>query len=112
MNLIHCKYATNHLTSTFSDPRGKQLKFYISKGTDETIFWKPTVRICCDKIRARSNFVESSRNVTSKTCPICRAKVNSIDDTWVLTEKPDSTEYESEVKGYLVGLADRTGNPH
>jgi hypothetical protein len=47
------------------------------------------------------------RNVTSKTCPICRERVNSVDDTWVLTEKPDTTEYEKEVKGYLVSLADR-----
>lgn len=37
--------------------------------------------------------------------------VAGADDTWVLTEKPDSSDYETEVKGYLVGLADRTGEP-
>ncbi|KAL5007323.1 hypothetical protein ScPMuIL_016129 [Solemya velum] len=49
-------------------------------------------------------------NVSHRTCPLCRAQVSSTDDTWVLTEKPDSSEYASEVKGYLVGLADRGKN--
>lgn len=44
-------------------------------------------------------------------CPLCRKKVRGADDTWILTEKPDSTDYETEVKGYLVGLVDRTGEP-
>lgn len=50
------------------------------------------------------------RNVTSKTCPICRERVESSDETWVLTEKPDDLEYETEVKGYLVSLADKPGH--
>ncbi|XP_078333241.1 RING finger protein 141-like isoform X3 [Crassostrea virginica] len=49
-------------------------------------------------------------NVTSKTCPICRERVESTDETWVLTEKPDDLEYETEVKGYLVSLADNSGH--
>ncbi|XP_048779811.1 RING finger protein 141-like isoform X2 [Ostrea edulis] len=49
-------------------------------------------------------------NVTSKTCPICRERVESSDETWVLTEKPDDLEYETEVKGYLVSLADKPGH--
>ncbi|XP_041366238.1 RING finger protein 141-like [Gigantopelta aegis] len=53
-----------------------------------------------------------SWNVSHNTCPICRFKVKNSDDTWVLTEKPDSSDYESEVKGYLVGLADRPGTSH
>lgn len=40
-------------------------------------------------------------------CPLCREKVQGTDDTWVLTEKPDSSDYETDLKGYLVGLADR-----
>ncbi|KAK7098399.1 RING finger protein 141-like [Littorina saxatilis] len=40
-------------------------------------------------------------------CPLCREKVTGSDDTWVLTEKPDSSDYETDLKGYLVGLADR-----
>lgn len=176
----------NEITSSFSDQRGKQLKFSVEDGTDSSVFWKTTVRICCKKIHAKRNQVLSTRslnlkqyteiyseiteqvsflpsdssnsgrdrvdicasvifeqtgndpdeeeccicmenkpelilpcthrfcegcinvwNVTSKTCPICRERVNSVDDTWVLTEKPDTTEYEKEVKGYLVSLADR-----
>ncbi|XP_011456390.2 RING finger protein 141 [Magallana gigas] len=45
-------------------------------------------------------------NVTNKTCPICRERVESTDETWVITEKPDNLEYETEVKGYLVSLGD------
>lgn len=44
--------------------------------------------------------------MTNKTCPICRERVESTDETWVITEKPDNLEYETEVKGYLVSLAD------
>ncbi|KAK6191024.1 hypothetical protein SNE40_002774 [Patella caerulea] len=51
-----------------------------------------------------------SWNVSHNTCPLCRSKVESTDDTWVLTEKPSRADYDSEVKGYLVGLADRTGS--
>ena len=51
------------------------------------------------------------RNVNHKTCPICRAKVDNSDDTWVLTEKPDQNEMAYETTGYLMGLADRTGTP-
>lgn len=52
-----------------------------------------------------------SRNISHRTCPVCRANVQGSDDTWVLTEKPDSTEYDTQVKGYLIGLADTVGNP-
>lgn len=41
------------------------------------------------------------------TCPICRATVDSSADTWVLTDAPDSTEYATEVREVLVGIADR-----
>ncbi|KAL4225436.1 hypothetical protein ACF0H5_016126 [Mactra antiquata] len=41
------------------------------------------------------------------SCPICRAKVDSSADTWVLTDAPDSKEYASEVREVLVGIADR-----
>lgn len=174
----------NEITSSFSDQRGKQLKFTVQDGTDTSVFWKTTVRICCTKVLAIRNQILSTRlltlkqyieiykeiteqvsalptdrsrvdicasvifeqsrndgsveeeeeccicmeskpelilpcthrfcegcikewNVTSKTCPICRERVNSVEDTWVLTEKPDTTEYEKDVKGYLVSLADR-----
>ncbi|XP_061175582.1 RING finger protein 141-like [Saccostrea echinata] len=182
----------NSLTSTFCDRRGKQLLFSVERGTDASIFWKPTVKIICQKVNTHLNRVESQRrlnlkqyvvlyreisdqvanlnareqekgrlsslpndicasvifegvgqeeddneccicmenrseiilpcahqfcegcidtwNVTSKTCPICRERVESIDETWVLTEKPDDLEYETEVRGYLVSLADKPGH--
>ncbi|XP_060086394.1 RING finger protein 141-like [Ylistrum balloti] len=50
-------------------------------------------------------------NVSSRTCPICRAKVRSTDDTWVLTEKPSAVEFQSEVKDYLLGIVDNKGQP-
>ncbi|GAB1609169.1 RING finger protein 141-like [Argonauta hians] len=52
-----------------------------------------------------------SWNILHRTCPVCRANVQGSDDTWVLTERPDSTEYDSQLRGYLVGLADTVGDP-
>ncbi|CAG5124264.1 unnamed protein product [Candidula unifasciata] len=40
-------------------------------------------------------------------CPLCRSRVSGADDTWVLTAKTDPGDYASELKGYLVGIADR-----
>lgn len=44
---------------------------------------------------------------THLSCPICRAQVTSSADTWVMTDPPDSSEYASEVREVLVGIADR-----
>ncbi|XP_059149806.1 RING finger protein 141-like [Physella acuta] len=49
-----------------------------------------------------------TRDERHSNCPLCRTLVSGSDDTWVLTDKTDSGDYISEVKGYLVGLADRT----
>ncbi|XP_060570922.1 RING finger protein 141-like isoform X1 [Ruditapes philippinarum] len=49
---------------------------------------------------------------THRTCPICREKVSSTADTWELTDPPDSTEYATEVREVLVGIADRRTNRH
>lgn len=51
-------------------------------------------------------FLNSERSRSN--CPLCRERVAGSDDTWVLTEKPESSDYETDLKGYLVGLADRT----
>ncbi|OWF42947.1 RING finger protein 141-like [Mizuhopecten yessoensis] len=196
-DLIQSVKDINELTTTFTDHKGKQLLFSVEAGTDTTIFWKHTIRICCQKVNTRRNVIESSRilklrqyievyseitdqvsslslasdhtamptplaatadisasiifdeaarkgdaeemeccicmenkseiilgcshkfcescidqwNVTSRTCPICRAKVRSTDDTWVLTEKPSTNEFQSEVKEYLVGIVDNKGQP-
>ena len=47
------------------------------------------------------------RSDAHKTCPVCRADVQNPGDTWVLTDKPDTSEYESEVREHLVSIADR-----
>jgi hypothetical protein len=47
--------------------------------------------------------------VNHNTCPICRAHVEGSDDTWVLTEKPDTSEMVNETTEYLMDLADRSG---
>ncbi|CAH1786273.1 unnamed protein product [Owenia fusiformis] len=50
-----------------------------------------------------------------ENCPICRAKVTTNDESWELTEKPDASEISEmtpEVKGYLIGLADKSGEPN
>lgn len=184
----------NQTTASFADRKGKQLRFSVCIGTDDTLLWKGTVRIRCQKINISTMKVESSRllnlreyvllykeiteqignmnvneetdedvgscsasllfdeveqiglvsdkedeeccicmerkseiilpcmhcfceicidswNISHRTCPVCRANVQGSDDTWVLTEKPDSTEYDTQVKGYLIGLADTVGNP-
>lgn len=41
------------------------------------------------------------------TCPVCRENVASSNDTWELTDVPDSSEYATEVRDVLVGIADR-----
>ncbi|KAK3766186.1 hypothetical protein RRG08_025186 [Elysia crispata] len=52
-----------------------------------------------------------TRDESHSTCPLCRSKVEGSDDTWVLTDQQDPRDYEHEVRGYLLGLADRSGRP-
>ncbi|XP_005097059.1 RING finger protein 141 [Aplysia californica] len=54
-----------------------------------------------------------TRDERHSNCPLCRTKVAGHDDTWILTDKTDTSDYEGELKGYLVGLADRSrGSTH
>ncbi|RUS76608.1 hypothetical protein EGW08_015617, partial [Elysia chlorotica] len=52
-----------------------------------------------------------TRDESHSTCPLCRTKVEGSDDTWVLTDQQDPRDYEHEVRGYLFGLAERSGRP-
>lgn len=45
-------------------------------------------------------------NVSNKTCPVCRETLDSTDDSWVISEKPDSAEMTAELQKCLIGLAD------
>ncbi|GAB6018415.1 hypothetical protein CHUAL_000130 [Chamberlinius hualienensis] len=44
-------------------------------------------------------------NVSSKTCPVCRETLESTDDSWVISEAPDSVEVAKELQKLLNGLA-------
>lgn len=46
-------------------------------------------------------------NVTSRTCPVCREEIRSTDDSWVISEAPDSDEIAAEVQKLLSGLAEK-----
>lgn len=40
-----------------------------------------------------------------KTCPMCRESLESTDDTWVLSEAPDSDQVNEEIRKTLISLA-------
>jgi hypothetical protein len=44
------------------------------------------------------------RNVNNKTCPICREKLDSTDDSWVISEAPGSEEVNKELEKSLFNL--------
>ncbi|ODN03989.1 hypothetical protein Ocin01_02709, partial [Orchesella cincta] len=43
-------------------------------------------------------------NVDHKTCPICREKLETTDDTWVLEERPDAEQVDQEIQKSLFDL--------
>lgn len=45
------------------------------------------------------------------TCPICREKLESTDDTWVLSEVPEEEEISQEIKSTLMGLTEDSSPP-
>jgi hypothetical protein len=45
-------------------------------------------------------------NACHDTCPICRAKLESPDDTWVISEVPEAEEISKEIKSNLMELAE------
>ncbi|XP_059482618.1 RING finger protein 141-like [Neocloeon triangulifer] len=48
-------------------------------------------------------------NVNHKTCPICREKLESTDDSWVISEAPDSDEVNLELEKSLINLSGGSG---
>ncbi|KAK7084995.1 hypothetical protein SK128_004632 [Halocaridina rubra] len=59
-----------------------------------------------------SNHVMLSMTVVDKTCPVCRESLKSTDDTWVLSEVPDDSQVNEEIRRALIGLAgDKTQSP-
>lgn len=48
-------------------------------------------------------------SVVEKTCPMCRESLESTDDTWVLSEAPDSDQVNEEIRKTLISLAGTEG---
>lgn len=44
-------------------------------------------------------------NVDHKTCPVCRETLDSTDDSWVISDGPDSVEIATEIQKSLMELA-------
>ncbi|XP_022238601.1 RING finger protein 141-like isoform X2 [Limulus polyphemus] len=45
-------------------------------------------------------------NVSHNTCPLCREKLESTDDSWVISEAPNSEEMQQELQQALLCLAE------
>lgn len=44
------------------------------------------------------------RNAIQDTCPICRERLDSPDDTWVMSEVPKAEEITKEIRESLMKL--------
>jgi len=44
-------------------------------------------------------------NVDHKTCPVCRETLKSTDDSWVISDGPDSLDVATEIQKSLMDLA-------
>jgi len=44
-------------------------------------------------------------NVNHKTCPVCREKLESTDDGWVISDGPDSLDIATEIQKSLMEIA-------
>lgn len=51
------------------------------------------------------------RNEDHDTCPICREKLESPDDTWVLSDVPKAEEISQEIRTTLMDLAEDKSPP-
>lgn len=51
-------------------------------------------------------------NVNNKTCPICRETLDSTDDTWVISEAPESQEISQAICNSLMDLASPSHSRH
>nr|XP_023021945.1 RING finger protein 141-like [Leptinotarsa decemlineata] len=127
----------NLLTKKCLDSDGNQLVFAVKRDSDSTIFWKATVQIACVKIDpvtqkvgtfrllSLSEFLKvfktlkcqlvavehCERNESHDTCPICREKLESTDDTWVISEVPKAEEINKEIRNNLMELTHDRSSP-
>lgn len=175
----------NAVSRNSLDQAGKQMKFAIKKGTENSMFWKSLIEIACLKIdpitqeienyrilsleellkvyktikcqslamdQSKSEFEDVDKDLSEMfyninaqlecssdqccicfdrkqdmtlpcahsycntcfeewnsihaTCPICRDKVDSTDDAWVLSEKPHAEEITKEIQLNLMELTE------
>lgn len=70
-------------------------------------------KFCCFLVPLaikRPNFTDQNfkcslcRNVNNKTCPICRERLDTTDDTWVISEAPEEEEITAEICSFLNDL--------
>lgn len=71
----------------------------VSKSGFEFVYSRP-----CNMTIESIFFVISRRNSTHKKCPICQEKLNSTDDSWVLSEIPRADEVNEKILSELSGL--------
>lgn len=51
-------------------------------------------------------------NDSNKTCPVCRATVESTEDSWLIPEIPESSEVNAELQNALAGLVSKLSDHH
>lgn len=61
-----CLAELNALSRKCIDSNGKQLVFAVSKGTDDTLLWKATVKIACVKVDPETRHVDNYKLLNLK----------------------------------------------
>ncbi|XP_055926232.1 RING finger protein 141-like isoform X2 [Argiope bruennichi] len=77
----------------------------IETDTEECIICmerKPEITLPC--AHAYCLFCIEQWNVSNKTCPVCRAAMESTDDSWVTPEIPETSEVNEEIKKAVKAL--------
>lgn len=66
---------------------------------------KPEVTLPCT--HSYCLFCIEQWNVSNTTCPLCREEFDTTDDTWVISEAPESEEVLNEMQKALVEISTR-----
>ena len=83
---------------------------YLFSGFELAVYWLSKLTFQLAVPTTDDAIVTVCRQDSHKTCPICRAVVNSSKESWVLSEKPDDLEVAHEATGYVMGLIDSHPN--
>ncbi|CAN7939653.1 unnamed protein product, partial [Ixodes hexagonus] len=66
---------------------------------------KPEVTLPCT--HSYCLFCIEQWNVSNTTCPLCREEFDTTNETWVISEAPESSEVLSEMQKALVEISER-----